>query len=374
MSSSKYDSSGAPSSPRRWWDRGTTFFWVAIATILVWIYADMEFTETGEVTLTIRLSAERSKDLVLLSKPAADPDTKVVREIKAKVVFELRGNRRDLDVFVGRHSNTVIQYDVSGALGPGDNQQIPAIKVVSKDFHDDIERYGLSLRSASTIERIHIDQRKPHKVPVQFDFAGAVLRKMPERDVTVWVTDNEWGKVQEKLRERKAKPVLRTVRMALENKEKDKPVEVTVELTANIEGIPVQLEEKDAKLTVTIEILGFTETKTIKVAVRFVIPYTWVEDATWDRYKLTRETERTTWVPEIKVTGAREDLPRLKPEDVDAYVVLTDDDRQEVESWLTRPVKFRFPPDLKVQLTGKPPEVKFKLEPRKAGTTPPGGP
>jgi len=140
-------------------------------------------------------------------------------------------------------------------------------------------------------------------------------------------------------------------------------------MTANIEGIPVRPEQ--SSLTVTIEIRKFTDTKTIQVTVQVLTPYTWMEDGTWDKYKFTRETQQTTWVKEVEVTGAKEDLDRLQPEQVDAYIVLAEDDKKFVESWLTRAVKFRFPPDLKVELTGEVHIVKFKLEPRKAGTAPP---
>jgi len=367
MSRSRYAGPDTRSSPGRWWVWGTTFFWVAVATILVWIHADMEFTRIDNVTVNVRLHTESSPNLVLLSKPTADPEAAVISDIKTEVAFELRGNRSDLDSFVGRHHNASFEYDLSRALGPGDNQQIAAIKVVSKEFRDDIEQFGLSLRSATAIEGIHIDQRVRRKVPVVFDYIGAELVEEPKLTMGVWARRAQWEKIKRALAESGGRAELRTVKKNLKGAEKGKPIDVSAEIIRNIADVPVEPEQ--TTIPVRIEIRELTDKKTIQVTVRFVIPYTWLEDGTWDQYKLTREKQQTTWVKEIEVTGTREDLARLNPMDVDAYVVLTEDDKKP-GSWWTRQVKFRFPPDLKVQLTGKPPEVKFKLEPRKGGITP----
>jgi hypothetical protein len=340
---------------------------VAVATVLVWVHADMEFTRIDEVTVNVRLHVEGSPNLVLVSKPAADPEAAVIPEIKTEVVFELRGNRSDLDSFVSRHNNASFEYDLSKALGPGDNQQVEAIKVVSKEFRDDMARLGLSLRSATAIEGIHIDQRIRREVPVVFDYIGAELVEEPKLTMGVWARRAQWEKIKQVLAESGGRTELRTVKKNLKGAEKGKPIEVSAEIIRNIADVPVEPDK--TTIPVRIEIRELTDKKTIQVTVRFVIPYTWLEDGTWDRHQLVREKQQTTWTKQIEVTGTREDLARLRPEDIDAYIVLAEDDKKEVESWLTKTVKFRFPPDLRVKLIGEH-EVKFKLEPRKAGTTP----
>ena len=373
MSALRFDSSDSLSTGRRWWSAGATLFWVAVASVLVWVYADMEFTKTDEVALTIRLVARRSPDLVLLSKPAADPDAKILREIKAKVVLELRGNRRGLDVFIGKHNNEEVEHDVSKLLVPGDSQQISADKVVGESFREDMEKMGLSLRSASTIEGIHVDRRIRKEVPVKFVFEGADLAKTEIPPVGVWARRAQWEKIRKVLGSGGRMELLTvklTVSKDLKGVVPGRATDVPVELTRKIAGVPVEPELSALTIPVTVE--KFTDRKPFKVTVRFVIPYTWFEDGTWDAYKLVRETQQTTWVQGIEVTGPLADLQELEAEQSDAYILLKEDDKKKVESWLTRPVRFRVPPNLKVvTFTGKPPEVKFKLEPRKAGVTPP---
>jgi len=202
---------------RQWWlGAGATFFWVAIVTILVWTYADMEFTKTAKVSVTLVLNVGRSENLVLLSKP------------QTKVVFEVRGNRRELDVFLGKHNNTVVSYDVS-EIGPGRNQRLRVNEILNSKLN--LEKLGLQIRSANPtdISGIHIDQRKSHKVPVEFDFTGAELTKVPQQDINVWATDSQWEKIEAELARKQTRAVLRTVKTDLKNKDKGKPIKVTVD-------------------------------------------------------------------------------------------------------------------------------------------------
>jgi hypothetical protein len=46
---------------------------------------------------------------------------------------------------------------------------------------------------------------------------------------------------------------------------------------------------------------------------------------------------------------------------VQAFVELSEDDKQPVESWLERQVQIRFPPDTQLQLAGEAPMLQFKM-------------
>lgn len=345
--------SGSPRFSRPWWlDLAGMCFWVGIATVLVWVYADMEFTQDAEVTMTVHLVIEEAgNESVLLSAPAF------------RMVFNVRGNRRRINKFLRENSNKVITYDVS-RLGAGRNQSIRAVEVFEGD--PGRARSGVSFRSAvpSAIRGIHIGELIRQLVPVKFSGPGAVLKKEPALE-PVWIrlARSEWKKI---LNETGGEPVLLAV-AKLEDAERGKPIEVTAEITPAIAGIPVRPEKKS--VTVKIEIRRLTETRKLPVPVRIVTPYTWLEDGTWDKYKLTREDQETNWVPQIEVTGAPEILDPLKADQIDAYILLKDADKKQTLSWLKGEVKFRYASDLKIKIIGQY-SVKFRLELRTAPKPP----
>ena len=53
-----------------------------------------------------------------------------------------------------------------------------------------------------------------------------------------------------------------------------------------------------------------------------------------------------------------------------AFVVLTEDDKKPVESWLIRQIEVRLPRRLSLSLVGTNPSVSFKLEKAPAATPP----
>jgi hypothetical protein len=345
--------SSSPRFSRQWWlDLAGTGFWVGIATLLVWVYADTEFTQDAAVTMTVHLVTAEAGGEVLLSAP----DT--------RMIFTVRGNRRRIDKFIRENNNKTIQYNVS-KLGAGRNQSIRAVEI----FEDDPQRArsGVSFRSAvpPAIRGIHIDEMIRRELPVKFSGPGAVLKKEPVLEpVWVRVARSGWKEILEKTG---GEPVLLAV-AKLEEAERGKPVDVIAEITPAVAGIPVQPEKKS--VTVRVEIRKLVDTRQLPVPVRIVTPYTWLEDGTWDSHKLTREDQETNWVPQIEVTGAPEVLDALKSDQIDAYILLKDDDKKQTLSWLKREVKFRYASDLKVKIIGQY-FVKFRLEPRTAPPKPP---
>ncbi len=89
---------------RRWWLNSLyTFSWVAIITILVWTYADQEFTTDRELVVTVRLTTGQSDSRVLKSADSHE------------ITLRVQGNRNAVDKLVpgDGQSPTVVVYDVS---------------------------------------------------------------------------------------------------------------------------------------------------------------------------------------------------------------------------------------------------------------------
>ena len=137
---------------------------------------------------------------------------------------------------------------------------------------------------------------------------------------------------------------------------------VDFELVPAIVGVPVELDK--ASISVEIQVLRRTVSKTISISVRLLAPPTWVENGVWKEYQFKRK-DPLEWLREITVQGPREDLDKLDPKNVDAYVVLVEGDKKPV-SWSQRKVIVRFPPELRIRLAPDQPEltVWFRLEKR----------
>jgi len=89
---------------RRWWLNGLyTFAWVSIITILVWTYADQEFTTDRELVVTVRLTTGRSTSRVLKSLETH------------KITVRIQGNRNAVDRLAPGEGKAPLEvtYDVS---------------------------------------------------------------------------------------------------------------------------------------------------------------------------------------------------------------------------------------------------------------------
>ncbi|MCK4601591.1 MAG: hypothetical protein KAU28_03945 [Phycisphaerae bacterium] len=334
-----------PRLSRRWWlGFARNLIWVVIVTVLVWIYADMEFTTEREFTATIRLTAEKNKELVIISN-----------NTETKVAFNLEGNRSGLDRFERwlNKQTSPITYDVSESYGAGDH---PILTESVLSEITEISKLGLTVRSPSpSTIRISLDSRvRVPDVPVRFDFSGATLEEAPvitPAKVAIFVAKSKLGKIE--VRELKTNP------LDLTNLPTDQPITRKLDISPFIENIRVEPELKTVE--VAFKISQLTGTKTIAVTVKVLQPPTWAADETWKQYELKGKDDPLEWRKEIQVTGTKKDLERLRPEDVDAYITLRDDDKKPVDSWLTRDVTIRFPEALDVRLAGEQPKVNFKL-------------
>ncbi|MGB2820671.1 MAG: hypothetical protein WBF17_06790 [Phycisphaerae bacterium] len=326
---------------RQWWlTRAQNTLWVLFVTVLVWIYADVEFTDEMEMRATIQLATPPSGKLVLLSAR------------RVVVNFNVQGRRSALERLEQRLSmpETVIRHQVS----KGDSQ-IAARDILNRSTIFQAEGLTALSASPSTIQiRLDTKIRVPD-IPIKFEYTGAFPSEVavePPR-MSIQVAKTDW----EKIRKAEPDPVLRTVSVELRGVQSDKPF--AVDIIRRIGDVPIEPDQPQA--TVTVKIAQLTETEEIVVAVQMVSPTAWLEDGTWKEYVLKRKSA-AEWRARIQVSGTRKDLDQLKPGQVQAFVVLTDDDKKPIESWDKRDVVVHLPRNLDLSLLGTAPSVSFKLE------------
>jgi len=355
MSKSFTSSTEAARFSRQWWgDTVRVAFWVLIVTVLIWIYADMEFTQTEQVRMTVRLTVGKSTDMALVSRS------------DVPVVFTLRGRGTSLKRFASKYNRTVRAFDLSKSYRPGADQTVATAEVLAG--FDELRELGLTVRSAvpKAITGVYIDTVEPHEVPVEFRYTGAQLVKEPAADVLVRVASTRWKTILEKTGPKE--PRIRTAVRNFKDLAPGDKRTVAFELLNSIAGIPVRLDT--AEVFADIEVRRLTASKKIAISVRVVVPVSWTENGVWKEYQLKRK-DPLQWRRDITVVGPREHIDKLKPVDVDAYIVLVEDDKKPV-SWSTRKVVLRFPPDLQIGLAEgqDEPTVQFRLEKRTVATPP----
>ena len=345
-----------PSEPRfslRWWLgalRDALF--IAVITLLIWAYADMEFTDDKDFQADIFFTTANSPDLLLVSPRAP-----------VEVTFKVRGTRSTLGTFQRQLDvlRRQVAYDVSRGYAPGKND------VRTEDLLNNalgLSRQGLSILSATPTQiSFELDQRVEQVARVELDQVGATLTgeaKIEPAETTLRLAASDLRTLRANLPA--DEPItVKTRRLDLRNVPTNVPYTTEVEILPPPAQYPVEMGSKTARVTVQID--QRTDVKEFRVPVQLRQPYTWAGDATWDDYQLVMK-DPLEWQPTIRVQGARKDLDRLRAEDVEAHVTLTADDKTQVASWLARQVIVRFPKGMDVQFVGEAPTVNFKLERR----------
>jgi len=330
---------------RRWWlGLGRDLLWVAVITLLIWVYADMEFTEDRDYVAKLQLTTGTSRSLVLLSGS------------EVELRFKLRGNRASLDAVQRYLADTgaVLSYDVTEAYGPGQHR-IETRDILRRAAQ--LGKRGVSVVSTSLgYVDVRLDGTVTKRVPVQFQHTGATLAapvRIEPATVSIRLAESRWAQIEQDA-------VIRTVQKDLSNVPDDRPF--PVDLIREINGVPV--EPTPASVQVTVRVSKRTVTKRLRVAVRAIVPYTWLEDGTLARYALQRKNP-AEWVQEIAVSVPEDQADELTAEKVDAYVTLTEDARSPAAvagaTFLEQTVQFRFPDGLDVRLVSEPPTLQYKL-------------
>lgn len=341
--------------------------WVALITVLIWVYADMESTSEQEFHATLRLTTGKSQNLMLLGGNGAPSDI--------PLTFSLRGTHNGLQAFQDwlRDRGSVLTYDVSDYTPSKTPISERAATVLSRVA--DLTKRGLTLASAEPAAvGFRLDKRiRRDNIPVDFKPIGGKLAGLatikPSR-VSISLSESAWSEIEklpEDQRKLWAKPVdLKTLPL-------DKPfmVEVIPSIVVQADKPPIHVDPDPDSVQVEVQVQEMVQTRLFKITPRILLPVNWTEDETWSEYRLVRSPTDKTWTREITVRGPKADIDGLKPEDIDAYVMLGEDDKKPVASFPPREVTVRFPPNVNVEIVGEKPTVSFKLEKRNASPTPP---
>ncbi len=332
-------------SPAWWLGSARNFFWVAVITLMIWVYADLEMSEPREFTATLRLTLSKAQQTV------------IVGDTDAAVTFSAKGSRRAMAQFERWlvDNDEIIEIDLS-AYAPS-FYSIPVVQLLNQA--PDIVQQGLEVRTATpTALEFTVGKLESRQVRVVFNSTGATLAEgaaIEPHEVTVTAAASEWRRIDEQ-----GEPL--EVQTAREDLSLVRPGQAgtrRVSLVSAIGGVPVELSE--GAVTVTFRILQQNEEITRAVPVRIISPVSWATDDTWQEYVLLKKDATVPWRPEITISGARTDLEKLRVEDIYAFIELTEDDKAPVESWLQRAVEVQLPPQLQLEVVGEMPTVQFKL-------------
>ena len=335
---------------RPWWaEQVKNFSWVIVVSVLIWIYADMEFTENKDFKMALHFKTTPVSKLVLLS----DNDI--------ELTFRARGNHGSLEKFedLKKRGGNRMEIDVSD-FQPDVAQSVSVEDLLPRD--SDFAKSGLTVTSASQKQvQFSLDRLVSHEVPVKLDYTGATVSEpvLTPKTMQVEVAQSRW----EQIRQENANPVLLTEPVNLQKVDTSKPLKLMV-LPA-IGSVGVQLPEKH-EVEVKVQVKTLTEQIALDINVRVVEPVSWLSptDNTWKEFEFVRK-DPLEWRKQVQVTGPRQDLEMLKAreQEVTAFVTLTDEDKKPV-SWNMRTVTVCFPPDLQVKLApSENPTVQFKMVP-----------
>ena len=350
MTKTSFDTLDVPRFSRRWWGGAArTLLPVMLVTVLIWVYADLEFTDTEDFSAKLQLTTGRSNRLELLSAN------------ELVVTFTLRGNRSGLDAFRQKLADrdSLITFDVSAGRSAGDHG-LSLVDILAGAT--DVDEAGLAVADASPeMINARLDRQLHVSVPVDFVHSNATLVEQPKLTMGILVAESRWKDILQA----HPKPTLKTANVDLKDQPSGKQVPVEATVLAFIGDLPVRPDQET--VTFNVEISQRTATRSIPVTVLVTTPPAWQE--TWRQYDLLRK-DPLEWRPKITVGGAKQDLDQLQPDHVHAFVVLTEDDKKPVDSWLEREVEFRLPKGLDIRLIGEKPTVNFKLEKRPVSTGP----
>ncbi len=336
-----------------------TAAWVAVITVLVWVYADIHFTDKEYITAILHFHTNSDSKVVLLS------------ESRIPITFRIKGNRYYMDRFINRLAgvNSILEFDVAGAkeYKPGQKYQERTANLMSKLAA--FRGSGLEIISARPA-RIDIHMDNTLLVPdvqVEFKYSGAVLAEDP-RIEPARIELRLPASLRQKIDPKKITLMTRTVDLSGKAAGKTETVKVVVLPPSNLNHVKL----KPRKVTVTFKVGQQTDSRKFTVTVAVQSPKAWLMDGTGSKYELQTPPPEN-WTRQITVAGNRIDLDKLSAENIQAYIVLTDNDLKPVKSWWPGKVKVRFPEGLKVSLAEPAPEdLMYRLVKRGEAPAPPG--
>jgi len=343
-----YDDFEVARYSREWWTQVLrNVFWVGVVTLMIWVYADLEISEPREFTVTLKLTRK------------VDGETTLVGQREWSTTFSAKGSRRDLTRFERWlvDNEDTIEVDVTDY--PVAEHDEPVSQLLARS--PAVLRHNVEVQAITPKQLpFRVEALESRSVPVQFDYINATIQNIEVEpgEVTAVASTSAWVRIDEAT----DAPVIRTRQEDLTLVDPDDNRSRTIPLIPIIEEVPVMLDR--GVVSVSFEVKNQPETKTFEVTVTRNEPPNWDAEGVWSTLKLVRREADPTWTYTITVAGTNRDLQRLQPEDIRAFITLTDADRTNTEQWIKRDVMVYFPPDSKVRLADRAPSIEFKLTPR----------
>lgn len=337
---------------RRWLLEGLrTLLWVTVITVLIWTYADLQFTDTRELTADLTVTAgQASGKLVVLSptEPIA-------------VKFNVSGNRYQLDRFAEqlRLGELRLRYDAATQGGGAAAQSEQTADLINR--MPEVRKSGLEVTWAQpkTVEVVLDELKSLRNVPVKLEYTGAqlddtVTRIEPPTMDILFPASLLKGQDLEKL-------TLPTQNLDLSQAPAGETVTKEVPLQQPANGA-TSMRLPQRVVRITYRVLQKTNSQAFRnLPIRFLTPRSWEEEDVWSTYKIDSPPSET-WTRDITVVGNKIDLEKLRKEDIQLFVQLSDTDKNPVDSWLSGKIYVHLPPELKLQLSSDTiPNVQYKL-------------
>ncbi len=327
-----------------------TVFLVAIFSLLIWIYADQECTESVALNMWLRIRPPGSAQWRL-----ADPNSE-----RAMVKITFAGPTRNI-----RELQEAVQRDqlrlsyVVEAEPPGGPYIIDQL-ADKLDALEEVRRRGLRVTYVEPSEvTIQVDRLITLERPVVARADAFKLAQFTVTPPTVKVTLPESQKSVLYQTEIVANiDSLETHRDAIREHlsagedSASQPVELRDVPLVKPVGAILKLEPQWVGVSAVIE--RRHQSKALRtVVVRFD-----VSAEQWRKYDLEVKNDADLAL-EINVQGPSDVIASLTPQDVRAYVEINTNDAIKTAGWLTRTVEFSFPPN--VELDQAAPQVQFRL-------------
>jgi hypothetical protein len=330
-----------------WWLGGArSFFWLAVVTLMIWVYADLEISEPREFTATLRLVIN-----------GEDVTTALIGAEDTTVTFEANGRRGDLTRFERwlTDNDRLLTLDITD-YQPGSYTR-PTAQLLNENI--DISRHGLDVLAVTPNEiKFRVDALETRALPIVFDSIGASLKEgettYDPETVDVTAPTNVWEAIAKITPE----PVIMTEKEELAGGLSRRNTR-KVRLLPMIGDQPVVLASDEVTVTFVIERSEVEATRTVEVQPRY--PASWLTDGTFDVYELEID-EATPLLQEIHLAAPTDrELAGLDDDEIQASLTLTEADKTDSDAYLQRRITVYIPPESGVRLSENPPTIRFRL-------------
>ncbi len=338
---------------------------VAVVSVLLWLWADLERESREDVTVAIKVVPPAGSDLRIITP--VDP---------VKVNFRLTGPRE--------HLAEVVRRLTAGAdAGQQNVYEVQAKPEWLGQSENAISVEGV-LRQWDQAKGLTPSDCRPATIPVKLD-------RWVERTakVELWTTDNaavrdaavtpEQVKVRvpsSRLVDIGPAPIIRTQQLKLDGYAPGQQINRTVPLSDTImtaaNGLPVPARPADPKeVAVSFRLGSPTETREFTVNVEVVAPPELLEKIARDGLLLERQdgSPLGEWHLTLHVRGSKEALQKASadPGSIRALVKISDSDFLQTATFPAKPVNVILPAGLELE-TPASPTVSFRFVPAHPGS------